>query len=75
MKGRRTIFQLVGFRLGKGERLDDIIATLGSVAEGVTTAKGAKKMVEELGVNAPLVSGVSLASVPSQPGTDDSSTA
>ena len=29
----------VGYRLGKGEKLDYIIETLGSVAEGVDTAK------------------------------------
>jgi glycerol-3-phosphate dehydrogenase len=27
----------VGYRLGKGEKLDDIIKTLGSVAEGSST--------------------------------------
>jgi glycerol-3-phosphate dehydrogenase len=62
----------VGYRLGKGDTLEDIIKTLGSVAEGVTTAKGAKKVVEELGVRAALVSGVRTFSVglSSQPGTD-----
>ena len=49
----------VGFRLGKGEKLDDIIRTLGSVAEGVTTAKGLKKIIDELGVSAPIANGVS----------------
>ncbi len=48
----------VGFRLGKGEKLDYIIKTLGSVAEGVTTAKGLKAIVDELGVVAPIASGV-----------------
>ncbi|KAG5351058.1 hypothetical protein C0989_008128 [Termitomyces sp. Mn162] len=28
--------------------------TLGSVAEGVSTAKGVKKIIDELGVNAPI---------------------
>lgn len=50
----------VGFRLGKGEKLDHIIKTLGSVAEGVTTAKGLKAIVDELGVVAPIASGVSV---------------
>lgn len=49
----------VGFRLGQGEKLDHIIETLGSVAEGVTTTKGLKAIVDELGVNAPIASGVS----------------
>lgn len=38
----------VGYRLGKGETLDEIIRTLGSVAEGVTTAKALKNLVDEL---------------------------
>ena len=34
----------VGHRLGKGESLKEIVDTLGSVAEGVTTAKGLNPM-------------------------------
>jgi len=49
----------VGFRLGQGEDLDVILSTLGSVAEGVSTTKGAKKIIEELGINAPIASAVS----------------
>ena len=48
----------VGFRLGQGEKLDHIIKTLGSVAEGVTTAKALKAVVDELGVTAQIASGV-----------------
>ena len=48
----------VGYRLGKGESLDEIIRTLGSVAEGVTTTKGLKTVIEELGVSAPIASGI-----------------
>ncbi|KAJ6520064.1 glycerol-3-phosphate dehydrogenase [Mycena sanguinolenta] len=44
----------VGYRLGQGERLQEIIATLGSVAEGVSTAKGVKRIIEKLGVKAPI---------------------
>jgi glycerol-3-phosphate dehydrogenase len=50
----------VGFRLGRGERLEEVLQTLGSVAEGVTTAKGLKAIVDELEVPAPLASAVSL---------------
>lgn len=50
----------VGYRLGKGECLEYIIKTLGSVAEGVPTTQGVKKIVEELGVNAPIASAVSI---------------
>lgn len=49
----------VGYRLGKGESLDTITDTLGSVAEGVTTTKGAKKVIDQLGVNAPIATTVS----------------
>ncbi|KDR85401.1 hypothetical protein GALMADRAFT_234257 [Galerina marginata CBS 339.88] len=48
----------VGYRLGKGESLDYIINTLGSVAEGVPTTKGAKKIIEELGINAPIANSI-----------------
>ncbi|KAJ7926019.1 glycerol-3-phosphate dehydrogenase [Mycena leptocephala] len=36
------------------EPLEKIIATLGSVAEGVSTAKGVKTIIDKLGVNAPI---------------------
>lgn len=49
----------VGYRLGKGEKLDYIIDTLGSVAEGVTTAKALHTLISGLGVNAPIATGVS----------------
>jgi glycerol-3-phosphate dehydrogenase len=48
----------VGYRLGKGEKLKDIIETLGSVAEGVTTTKGLKSILDELGLAAPIARGV-----------------
>ncbi len=53
----------VGYRLGKGEQLDEIIRTLGSVAEGVTTAKGLKQIIDDLGVNARIATAVSCASI------------
>ena len=49
----------VGHRLGKGESLDQITKTLGSVAEGISTTKGVKTIVDELGVSAPIASSVS----------------
>jgi hypothetical protein len=45
----------VGLRLGKGEKLDDIIKSLGSVAEGVETTRAAKTLVDKLNVDAPMV--------------------
>lgn len=50
----------VGYRLGKGEKLEDIIRTLGSVAEGVTTTKGLKELLDDLGgLTASIATGVS----------------
>jgi Glycerol-3-phosphate dehydrogenase len=49
----------VGYRLGKGESLKTIMETLGSVAEGVPTAKAAKNIIEGLGVTAPIATSVS----------------
>jgi glycerol-3-phosphate dehydrogenase len=49
----------VGHRLGKGESLETIIKTLGSVAEGVTTVKGVMKLIEGLGIEAPIAAAVS----------------
>jgi glycerol-3-phosphate dehydrogenase len=54
----------VGYRLGQGEKLDVIMKTLGSVAEGVSTTKGVKKITEELGINAPIANSVSKAGLP-----------
>ena len=50
----------VGYRLGKGETLQHIIDTLGSVAEGVTTTKGLKEMLDgaDLRVSAPIAEAV-----------------
>lgn len=50
----------VGYRLGKGEKLDHIIETLGSTAEGVQTAKGAMALIDSLKgqVEAPIASRV-----------------
>lgn len=48
----------VGHRLGKGEKLEHIVETLGSVAEGVSTAKGLKEVIDDLGVTAPIATAV-----------------
>lgn len=62
----------VGYRLGKGEALEDIIKTLGSVAEGVTTAKGLKQMIDEMGVTAALATEVGGRATPCRSGTNQS---
>lgn len=47
----------VGFRLGKGEQMDQVLREVG-VAEGVTTAKAAYDLVNKLGVDAPIITEV-----------------
>ena len=48
----------VGFRLGRGESLDDILATMGSVAEGVATAKSAHNLTSRMGVSNPITTAI-----------------
>lgn len=48
----------VGFALGQGKQLDEIVASLGQVAEGVNALKQVKQKADELGVYMPLVSGL-----------------
>lgn len=48
----------VGFALGQGKKLDEIVASLGQVAEGVNTLLQVKHKADELGVYMPLVSGL-----------------
>lgn len=48
----------VGFELGKGRDLDEIVAELGQVAEGVNTLKFLKQQAEELDIYMPLVNGL-----------------
>lgn len=44
----------VGLRLGRGEKLDDIVTSLGMVAEGVKTAEAARSLARKLHVSAPV---------------------
>jgi len=44
----------VGYMLGQGKKLDEILKSLGSVAEGVKTSKAICKLVAEQGISAPL---------------------
>ncbi len=45
----------VGYAIGKGQGLDQILAEIGQVAEGVNTLKIVKHKADELGVYMPLV--------------------
>jgi glycerol-3-phosphate dehydrogenase (NAD(P)+) len=44
----------VGLRLGKGETIEEITTSLGSVAEGVATAPLALKLAQERGIQTPI---------------------
>lgn len=44
----------VGFRLGQGKKLDDILNELGSVAEGVKTTKAVCELARKLDIEAPV---------------------
>ncbi len=48
----------VGIALGKGQKLEDIIAELGEVAEGVLTTRAACRLGERVGVELPIAQGV-----------------
>lgn len=48
----------VGFALGQGRKLDEIVESLGQVAEGVNTLHQVKQKAGELGVYMPLVAGL-----------------
>jgi glycerol-3-phosphate dehydrogenase (NAD(P)+) len=45
----------VGVRLGQGEKLDDIVASLGQVAEAVTSAPRVYALANRVGVDMPIV--------------------
>jgi len=48
----------VGLRLARGQSLDAILAELGHVAEGVSTAREVAELATELGVDMPITRGV-----------------
>jgi len=48
----------VGLRLGRGEALQDITASMSAVAEGVPTARAAHALAQKLGVECPVLEGI-----------------
>jgi glycerol-3-phosphate dehydrogenase (NAD(P)+) len=44
----------VGFEMGRGKQLDEVLSQLGAVAEGVKTAKSAYELAQKLGVELPI---------------------
>ncbi len=56
--GEQSRNRTVGVRLGKGEKLTDILKDLGQVAEGVTTAQSAHMLAQKMGVDLPVTRAV-----------------
>lgn len=48
----------VGVRLGKGEKIEDILSSMSEVAEGVYTAPAAVSLAHKLGVEVPIMEAV-----------------
>jgi glycerol-3-phosphate dehydrogenase (NAD(P)+) len=48
----------VGFKLGQGQTLDQILGGMAMVAEGVKTSRAVHRLAEQLGVEAPLVTAI-----------------
>lgn len=48
----------VGLRIGAGETLEQIAATMTAVAEGVLTARSAAALARKLGVDCPIIDGI-----------------
>lgn len=50
--------RMVGERIGKGQKLDDILAHMDSVAEGVSTTKSVRQLAHRLNVEMPITESV-----------------
>jgi glycerol-3-phosphate dehydrogenase (NAD(P)+) len=48
----------IGYAVGKGQKLDDAVAELGQVAEGIYTLELVKEKAESIGIYMPLVRGL-----------------
>ncbi len=48
----------VGYMLGQGKKIDDILKELGSVAEGVKTSKALCELAKKLGIEVPVSSAI-----------------
>ena len=52
--GKSSRNHTVGFRLGKGEQLDEILSTMNMVAEGVRTAKAVHSLTKKYNLEMPI---------------------
>ncbi|KAL6776141.1 hypothetical protein ACKKBG_A20010 [Auxenochlorella protothecoides x Auxenochlorella symbiontica] len=48
----------VGLRLGKGEKLEDIVSSLGATAEGVLTSRSAYHFAKKMGIDCAVIEGI-----------------
>lgn len=48
----------VGLRIGRGEKIQDILSSTNTVAEGVLTSRSAHNLANKLGVECPIISGI-----------------
>ena len=55
---RKSRNMSLGYELGQGKELDEILATRNTVAEGVTTAKSVFELAKKLGVEMPICEAV-----------------
>ena len=60
----------VGLELGRGRTLEDVLGSLNHVAEGVTTAKSAYFLAQQLGVELPITNTVYRVIYENQPVAD-----
>jgi glycerol-3-phosphate dehydrogenase (NAD(P)+) len=56
--GEASRNRTVGYEMGRGRKLADVLGSLGHVAEGVRTAKSAHDLSKKLGVDMPITSAV-----------------
>ena len=47
-----------GYKLGKGEKLQEVLDNMGMVVEGITTTQATYALAKENGVSAPIVEGL-----------------
>ncbi|MGZ3474948.1 MAG: NAD(P)H-dependent glycerol-3-phosphate dehydrogenase, partial [Polyangiales bacterium] len=52
--GEASRNRTVGFEMGRGRTLDDVLSSMTQVAEGVRTAKSARDLSEKMGIDMPI---------------------
>jgi glycerol-3-phosphate dehydrogenase (NAD(P)+) len=62
--------RFVGEELGKGRRLEDIVAAMSEVAEGINTARAVKKLADRATLEMPIVNEVNAVLYEGKPAHD-----